>query len=125
MVGAGDLLFRAAARSDRLFVVPVGALMLVDESREERPEEELEPAPEPEVPLAVLVAGFFGAAFLTGPFLTGAFLLVFFFFAAAVAVAFLVTPAALVRGPGAAFVSAGGAAGVLAWICRRGREQVS
>ena len=77
------------------------------------------------MPLAVLVAGFFGAAFLTGPFLTGAFLLAaFFFFAAAVAVAFLVTPAALVRGPGAAFVfaGAGGAVGVLDWIRRRGRE---
>jgi hypothetical protein len=125
MVGAGDLLFRAAARSDRLFVVPVGALMLVDESREERPEEELEPAPEPEVPLAVflvgslaaLAAAFFASAtfFASAAFLAAAALV---FFALSAAASFLVTPAAVVRGPGAFFV-AGGAGGALAWIYGR------
>jgi hypothetical protein len=107
MVGAGDLLFRAAARSDRLFVVPVGALMLVDESREERPEEELEPAPEPEVPSAVFLVGSLAA-------LAAALV----FFALSAAASFLVTPAAVVRGPGAFFV-AGGAGGALAWIYGR------
>ena len=107
--GAGDLLFRVAARSARLVVVPVVALWLVEEVREER-EEELEPEPEPEVPLAivfggavplldlaVVVADFLGSAFLAaGFFFVAAAFVVFFFVAGAF---FLVTPAAFVRGP--------------------------
>ena len=106
--GAGDLLFRVAARSARLVVVPVVALWLVEEVREER--EELEPEPEPEVPLAivfggavplldlaVVVADFLGSAFLAaGFFFVAAAFVVFFFVAGAF---FLVTPAAFVRGP--------------------------
>jgi hypothetical protein len=72
--GAGDLLFRVAARADRLvvvFVVPVVAFLLAaatlaEEVREEREEEELELElePAPEVPLAAFfVAAFFVAAF--------------------------------------------------------------
>ena len=107
--GAGDLLFRVAARPARLVVVPVVALWLVEEVREER-EEELEPEPEPEVPLAivfggavplldlaVVVADFLGSAFLAaGFFFVAAAFVVFFFVAGAF---FLVTPAAFVRGP--------------------------
>ena len=106
--GAGDLLFRVAARSARLVVVPVVALWRVEEVREER--EELEPEPEPEVPLAlvfggavplldlaVVVADFLGSAFLAaGFFFVAAAFVVFFFVAGAF---FLVTPAAFVRGP--------------------------
>lgn len=117
--GAGDLLFRVAARSARLVVVPVVALWLVEEAREEREEEEeLEPEPEPEVPLAIVFGGavtlvdlavvvaaslctafLVAAAFLVAGFffVAAAFVVVFFFFVAGAL--FLVTPAAFVRGP--------------------------
>jgi hypothetical protein len=130
--GAGDLLFRVAARSDRPVVVlllAVAAGTLVEESREEREEEvlELEREPEPEVllaaffvavflvDLAVLAVVLLGAAFLVADFFLVAAAFVFF----TAAVFFLVTQAAFVCGPGA-FSVAGGVGGGLDWIyCTR------